>query len=174
MAIWVDNNVYTDGCDDVKLFQYLYALSEMVARKKRLFDTSTSYRDFAMYMATCVFMRYRNSQKEPIGSCLNYIKKTIGFKKVDYTREYWRENITPKVLKSDSMQMYDYEIDDSLFKQQDVTHEAELRILLTQLGNTVKQVAYDMTDGITNSRVRKAVITSSLLTFLNEITLSIR
>ena len=55
MAIYIDEHVYTDDCNDNLIFEYLYHLSYMLAHQGKFFQTFSDYDDFAIYCATNYF-----------------------------------------------------------------------------------------------------------------------
>ena len=71
MCIWIDANAYKEDCNEELLFEYLYHISRMLAYKRRFFDRADYYDDFAIFMATRIFMRLKNkkqfSEKVPFG-----------------------------------------------------------------------------------------------------------
>ena len=63
MCIWIDKNAYNEDCDDVKVYEYLYLLAYMLARKRRFFNHSYEYEDFAIYVASETLLRYRDERQ---------------------------------------------------------------------------------------------------------------
>lgn len=94
MAIWVDENAYKESCDDTKLYEYLYHLSNMLAHQYAYFSSSSDYDQFSLFSASRLFLRLHNSKQfiyeddvpkmKHIKSILNYIKKVIYPYKVDF------------------------------------------------------------------------------------------
>ena len=83
MAIYVDEHYFLPNRDDNLIFEYLYHLIYMLARKKQFFQKSSQYDEYSIFAATKVFMRlidkrcYEENPSMPlVKSCLNYIKKT--------------------------------------------------------------------------------------------------
>ena len=73
----------------------------MLARKGNFFKKSSYYEDFAVYMATMLFFRIKNPKQfedppklKKIKSILNYIKKTIYPRKVDFEQEFYSQVIS--------------------------------------------------------------------------------
>ena len=98
MAIWIDEHVYSDNCDDEVLYRYLYYLSEMLARQSDYFRTAHDYDQYSLYCASTLFMRLRNEKQfeqdesgnfkmEKIKSILNYLKTVSYPYKIDYERK---------------------------------------------------------------------------------------
>lgn len=99
MAIWIDHNAYQKDCDDSILYEYLFHLVNMLAHKGQYFLTSAEYEDFALSVASKLFLRLRSSKQAiyaqeqekatlpQIKSILNYIKKIIYPAKMDYEKD---------------------------------------------------------------------------------------
>ena len=60
MALYFDLFIYSDKRDDTLLYQYLYHIIYMLACRKKYFVSWEDYDNFALYMATKVYMRYIN------------------------------------------------------------------------------------------------------------------
>ena len=100
LAIWIDNNAYSKDVDELKLYKYLYLLSEMLARQYGYFTNNDLYDTFALFSASRLLLRIRgkvqqiipNVEDAPdaikIKSILNYMKKVIYPYKVDFDSEY--------------------------------------------------------------------------------------
>lgn len=99
MAMWIDENAYSDSCDNELLYQYIYHIAEMLARKAEYFHYASEYDEFALYVASRVYFRLKNpkqfqidSNGEPklrkIKSILNYLKKVLYPCKADYDIEF--------------------------------------------------------------------------------------
>ncbi len=97
MAVYFDANIYKpeEERNDTLLFQYLYHIIYMLACTKKYFNSFVEYDQFAMYMATRLYMRYINPKHTEncgkIKSVLNYCKALIGHNKVDFQRETFME-----------------------------------------------------------------------------------
>jgi DNA modification methylase len=63
MAKYIDDHVYTDDCDDVLVFKYIYFLISMLAYQAQYFKSAQYYDDFALSGASRVFMRLRNPKQ---------------------------------------------------------------------------------------------------------------
>lgn len=87
MLIWIDENVMKEGCDDEKLFEYLYLIMVMLAKNNRDFKNAQEYNDFGIFGATYMYFVYlKRRQKikegkeiEEIKSCKNYVKSILPF-----------------------------------------------------------------------------------------------
>ena len=175
MCIYFDNNIYKSNRDDTLLFQYLYHVIYMLASKSRYFREFSDYDDFAIYAASRLYMRYPSAEtceqtelEKRLRSVLNYTKATIYPLKVDYQKEFFSQiysynednfetfvNITKENIQSD----YNEELSDSIVD------------VLKQLPKIIKN-RIDETPYRNNPALCKKLYMSSLLTFINSLTLS--
>lgn len=99
MAMWIDDHVYSDTCDETLLYEYLYHLSNMLAHQSSYFDSAEDYDQFALFSASRLLLRLNNSKQfeyddygqpkmKQIKSILNYLKKVIYPYKVDFELEF--------------------------------------------------------------------------------------
>lgn len=106
MSIWIDENAYKSDCDDGKMYEYIYLIIDMLAHKQCFFNKQHYYDDFALDTASQVYMRYRNPKQyeykdtgqprlDKIKSVLNYIKKTIYPRKVDFEQRNYQQQVNP-------------------------------------------------------------------------------
>ncbi len=103
MAIYFDAHIYDDPVvrDDDLLYRYLYHICYMLACKGKFFqflpNSFEKYDEFALYMATRIYMRLINpkylEKHEKIVSILNYCKTLLRPTKVDFLREDFSEII---------------------------------------------------------------------------------
>lgn len=87
---WIDENAYKDDCDDTTLFQYLYLIIDLLAKKKSYFHRTEDYDDYSIYAATRVFnrlKRYKGVEEKKINYILPYLKTVLEFILSDYIRE---------------------------------------------------------------------------------------
>ena len=169
LAIWIDQHSDVQ-CDKNLFFNYIYSICEMLTRKKGYFPYEDEREDFSIYLSSIVYDRYINSD-DPPKSVLNYVKGIIGYKKIDYTREQWQQNITPAVLPESSLH-YNYEFDDRLVFPSISLLKTEFHTYITQMGNTIKRIVeeYEFSSPIQE----KAVLISAYLSFLNMIVLPVK
>ena len=101
MCIWIDSNVYTDTCDELKLYEYLYHLANMLAHEHKYFIKYEYYDEFALYSASKLFMRLRDPRQfcsdgspklTQVKSVLNYLKTVIYPYKVDFEQQFYAES----------------------------------------------------------------------------------
>lgn len=165
MAIWVDDNAYKQDCDETTMFQYLYFLCYMLAKKKRLYNHESDYDDFSAHLATWVYMRYRTDKRLPvIKSCLNYIRKILYYKHVGF-------DLSNKSVNQDII------IDNNSSSVMDVMHRTvddlgvvDFSIYLDGIVKTIRRFLCDTlyygTPEFTN------IYTSCLLSLINYMTFS--
>ena len=63
MCIYIDNHIYTDDCDDVKVFEYIFHIITMLSHQASYFKSTADYEDFALQGASRVFMRLKNPKQ---------------------------------------------------------------------------------------------------------------
>jgi len=107
----------------------------MLTRKKGYFQYQDEREDFAVYLATTVYNRYRSNEEQP-KSVLNYIKSVIGYKKIDYTKEQWQQNITPEIIGDNK---YNYELEDKLIQPSVSLLKVEFREYINQLFSVIRK-----------------------------------
>lgn len=118
MAIYIDNHIYTDDCDEQKVYEYLYHLTSMLAFKAKYFDTYKKYEEFGMFAARYYFMRLKNPKQYiwddkknatklwKINSILNYIKKSIYGVKVTFEQENYAQYSTENYVDNYTISNY--------------------------------------------------------------------
>lgn len=103
MAIWIDNNAYSESCDENKLYEYIYHIVKMLAYKAKYFKDSDTYEDFSCYAATRTYFRLKNKKQSEVKldgtprmnkvkSILNFLKSTVYPMKVDYEQSTYSQN----------------------------------------------------------------------------------
>ena len=88
MCIYVDENIGKPGADVDTIYEYLTMICYMLAVKKKLFNSEDYYDKYAHYIASSVYMRMAIDKpgREPVKSCLNYIKSIIYRRKADFEK----------------------------------------------------------------------------------------
>jgi len=125
MAIWIDENIYSENCDMDKAFTYMYLLAYMLASKAKYFKNLNDYDGFAYSLAFSTYSRYMDPNKKKIKSVLNYMKSIMYFRKLTYDRETFCEVINPE---------YNVTWDDNKYKlNKVVTLESQNRSNFIQL-----------------------------------------
>lgn len=94
MAIYVDDHIYSGNYDGELVYQYLYFLIYMLAKKKKYFSSEKVYDDFSIWLATKMYVRLTDPRQfdekeklEKITSVLNYLKGILYAKQVEYNSE---------------------------------------------------------------------------------------
>ena len=103
-AIWIDSNAYSENVDELKMYEYLYYIVNMLSFKCRMFDRAEYYDDFALFATNEIFLRLRDKRQfeaddegnfslPRIKSILNYTKKMmyplkVKFEQSEYSRSY--------------------------------------------------------------------------------------
>lgn len=180
MAIWIDQHAYTDNCDDLTLYQYLYLLVEMFARKHKYFTKVSAYEDFSLFAANYLFERLHSIKQSqtkengdprlrPVGSILNYIKSSLfGLKKnfeksifasISQNPEEWEEE--PHIDRTHIIGIYRSTCD---------YNACEFTLCLKDLPKCVWETC-KRTPYSTDRKLLLNIYTSVLLTILNQITL---
>lgn len=168
MAIWIDSNVYSDSCDELTLYKYIYLLVEMLSRKKHFFEKETYYEDFSIYASNYFFKRVKPSdrkQRKNIKSILNYIKSSLfglkkNFEKKNFSQLTPQEDL-PYVDRINTIDTY-RSTQDFIFCEYTLSIEG----LPKCVWETCKRTPY-----ATNGNILRNIYTSTLLTLLNQITL---
>ena len=156
MAIYVDNTVYKnpDGSltEDEKdnIFIYLYLLCNMVASKRKIFHRFNDYEEFSFYAAKRVYFRLTNPKQydanEPlpkVKSCLNFIKNTLYFMKVDWQNESFCEILDDYVTDANSLlqKLYD-EVDTEYYKSVKYVLYDEIKVIPDLINQVVQNTPY--------------------------------
>ena len=170
MAIWIDEHAYMPDCDDLKLYQYIYLLSEMLSRKKKMFEKLSYYEDFSIYCANRVFNKIqRGRQKESaprIKSILNFLKRTLSFVRIDFEKTEFAQHLPqaaePRIDQTHIIGIYRSTQDYRACEYTMCIHD-----LPKCVWETCKRTPY-----ATCGDILLDIYTSVLLTILNQITLS--
>lgn len=172
MCIWIDENVYSDNCDDLKVFEYLYHITRMLAYKRRFFEKAAYYDDFAIYCATKIFMRYKdkrqfddNEKLTKIKSVLNYAKSILYVTKVAFESENFAQNYIKK-----EEDLIDYNFHDALINSVNCLQISDFRSCLDDIVNTIRNFVYKLPHD--DEVYIQNIYISCLLSLLNSIVLS--
>ena len=91
MAMFIDKHAYDENSTNELnnlIFEYIYHLVEMLAYKAKFFNRYSYYDDFAIYVASSVYLRLKNPKQfeydnngnpklKRVKSILNYIKTIL-------------------------------------------------------------------------------------------------
>ena len=181
MAMYIDSHAYdVDLSEEVqsKIFEYLWHLAWMLAYKAKYFQKYSYYQDFALYVASEVFMRLRNPRQfefnddgvprlKKIKSILNYLKKILYPKKVDFEQLYYDQTFDESPLNIDSGIGYSFA--DELIDSIDDIDKIDFQLCLDSMTQTIKNYIYSLPSK-QDSVFSLNLYLSCLLTFLSSIT----
>lgn len=187
LCMYIDENVYRDDLtteEENTIFEYLYHIANMLARKGGYFSRSEYYEDFAAYFASSVYFRLRNPKQyiidpktnEPklskIKSVLNYMKNVAYLRKMEFEQEFYSQALSPALNESDDVEYaLNYTFSDKLSESiEDITavdFELCLNDICLTTKNFLKKIPYK-----TNPVVWNNIYLSCLLTLINNLTLS--
>lgn len=175
MCIWIDKNAYKEDCDDIKLFEYLYHLSRMLARKRDYFSKTADYDDFAAFVATEIFMRYRdkrqfeNSTKiKRIKNALDYLKRVLHPKLLDFLEQ--DKGKQPPIPEAE-WAIVTYDLHNKVQEALAENRVAEFDCIVHDIPSTIRKYMVKIPVSRFSAEWENIYI-SCLLTFLNSITLS--
>ena len=177
MAIYIDQNIYSDKKDEEKLYTYLYHLAIMLATQGAYFSCAEEYDQFGLFSATRLYLRYTNQKQfetnedgspkmKKIKSCLNYIKRVIYPYKVDFDMEFNIENKDVDVI-----QLGGFDLGEHMIEQTSLFDSMSYSFTLGEISSIVrahlKKIPYK-----TRSAEWMNIYMSCMLTLLNSMTLS--
>ena len=177
MAIYIDNHVYTDDCDDEKVFLYLYHLSLMLAYKNKLFRRQEYYEDFALTFAEDMFFRLKNPKQEMVKedgtpkmykltSVLNYMKKTIYGRKVAFEQQKYSQSFSVNQKLEEEVRVTQFNVVNQINYYRQDFNSTELEVCLENICETIrnflKRIPY-----YNNTKEWENIYISCLLTILN-------
>lgn len=171
MAMYIDENVYLDDCDENLIYEYIYHLAYMLSAKARFFYRADDYDEFALYVSTRLFYRYRNNPNK-IKSVLNYLKKTLKFSKLAFLekfRDYLKDADREAEIENNENAYDGYTFSNYLSNSADELIKAEFKCCLNDITKTIK---FFLKDIPYTGAEYKNIYMSCLLSFLNSITLS--
>jgi hypothetical protein len=178
MCMYIDDNVYKDNFDERLVYEYIYHIVYMLAKKAQYFKKNSYYDDFAIYGANRVFFRLTNKKQwelkdddspkmEKVKSVLNYIKNILYPLKVDFEQSEYCQSITRETNVEDVSYNFNYVLDDTL---NNITF-CEFGMTLNDIGKTcnkfLRSIPYKH-----KSVEWLNIYTSVMLTFLNMVTLT--
>lgn len=140
MAIYVDNNMYSSNRDDNLCFKYLYLLSYYNAIKGKFFKRSSDYDEYALFVATKVFLRYDKKDLPPLISCLNYIKNIAYPLKVDYQKSVFAQEFNGNLTKSGDVNSLAYDEKLKAINQQNDLLKVDSEYYIERIGTVIKDI----------------------------------
>lgn len=180
MCIYIDENIYKESFDESLIYQYIYHIIYMLAKKAGYFKQHHYYDDFALYAASRVYFRLTspkqneldsngNYKLDKIKSVLNYIKKIIYPLKVDFEQGEYCQTISKDAYTEE----INYNFTNLLNNSVDELTFCEFGLTFNNIGKTceafLKTIPYKPNTGEWLN-----IYTSVMLTFLNTITLTNR
>lgn len=177
MAMYIDNHVYTDDCDDNKVFLYLYHLSLMLAHKNKLFRRNEYYEDFALTFAEEMYWRLKNPKQEmlkedgtpkmyKLKSILNYMKSSLYGRKVNFEQEKYSQSFSVnQKLKTDILTSQ-FSVVNQIRYSTSRFNEVELEVCLKDICKTIKNYLKNI-PYTNNKKEWNNIYISCLLTILN-------
>lgn len=177
MAMYIDENIYSEEPDIELIYQYMYHIIYMLAKHNRYFKYNDDYDKFSLYMSTQIYLRYQNKDQyvlddsgnpklEKVKSVMNYIKQTIGVYKIRFQNKEFSQNITHEEYEFD----IDYSFDNVLQTYIDNLNCSEFTMTLNDVGKTCRKflssIPYKQ-----NSKMWLNIYLSVMMTFLNRMTL---
>ena len=182
MCIFIDKNIYREDITDTEkntVFEYLYHLAKMLSVKGRFFNRSHYYEDFALYVASELFMRLTNQKQfeydsdgnpkmEKIRSVLNYMKGILVCKKITFESEFYSQILSKDdVIETHPEYTFQSVLKDSVDELELIEFDACLRDACKTIRNFLSRIPFK------NDRIMmQNIYISCLLSFLNSITLS--
>ena len=181
MAIYIDEHVYQEDCDQQLIFEYLFHLAHMLAVKTCSFRTEKDYNDFAVFFASGVFMRLTNPKQyrinpktgEPkmkkVKSVLNYMKRTLYPRKVDFQQEFFAQvDVDVPIIESQVVPRYTFanQLAFNAEKLMRIEFDCTVGNIPKTIRAFLKKIPYRY-----KSRDWNNIYISCLLTFLHSVTL---
>lgn len=182
MCIYIDENIYKDNYDEVKIFDYLKTIAQSLALHKKYFKNIQDYEPFSLYVATRIFLRLTNKRQflpdgdkhklEKIKSVLNLMKKLLYPCKVEYQNSAYNDVIKERF--GDTRDLYNQVKSDlihDVMKTQQGVLTVDINIYLRQLKKCIWNVI-DATPYCNDFVIKSNLYMSILLSFLRSLTIS--
>ena len=181
MCIYIDNHIYEPSFDENLIYEYLYHIVLMLAKKSHLFQKHYYYDYFAIYGANRVYFRLTNKKQwelnangegyklERIKSVLNYIKNILYPLKVDFEQSEYCQSISKEAYTDE----VDYNFNNLLNSYVNKLVFCEFNLLFNDIGKTCKAFLQTIPYKPNSSEWLNIYI-SVMLTFLNNVTLTNR
>lgn len=178
MCIYIDENIYKESFDESLIYQYIYHVVYMLAKKAQLFEKHHYYDDFALYGANRVYFRLTNNKQfqykddgspkmEQIKSVLNYIKGILYPLKVDFQQSEYCQSISKECYVEDTTYTFNSLIDNCI----DELNFCEFGLTFNDISKTCKKFLQTIPYR-SNSKEWLNIYVSVMLTFLNNVTLT--
>lgn len=166
-----DKEFYEEDRDNAKLFKYLYLIFYMLACKENYFKKFEDYDGFAQLAATVVFVRFQRKLEkgERVKSVLNYAKSSKRFLRIMYQNQTFATIIGPEMGVDTSA------ITEEFKRSVQADYQFGLDEDISEILDGTPNAIRDAIDCLVYSKdrvMRQRVYISSLLTLLDNITLS--
>jgi len=168
LCMWIDDNFYKEDCDRNKAFEYMYIIAYMLACKKKWFTNIDDYDGYAYLLAYSTYKRMSNTEN-PIKSVLNYMKSIMGWRKILYQGDTYKEVIDPDFQKSWNEDLFKENTKSRLESSNNEQIQGIVNDLIEKLPLSIKKSIPDFYTG--NKLQSKNIYTSVLLSLLYEFTL---
>ena len=174
MAMYIDSHIYSDDCDDEKIFIYLYHLSLMLAYRNKLFKRPEYYEDFALTFAEDMYLRLKNPKQEmlkedgspkmyKLTSILNYMKRTIYGRKVTFEQNYYSQSLSTITELEKELVSSDFDVLNQIYKYTKDYDEVEIIECLKNINIIIKDYIYKI-PYLTDIRERENIYISCVIT----------
>ena len=173
MAIFFDENFYSEDCDDEKCYKYMYLLYHMLASKKKYFYSYEDYDGFAVYATNMIYARFikKKEQGLRIKSVLNYVKATLYPLKVGYQRENYRQILNPNVNNNINEDILQEEMRNQVRQQYQAELSDNIIEVFELIPNFIKEIV-NKTPYKKNKYMCQKLYMSCLISLLKSFTLS--
>jgi len=181
MCKYIDEHIYTDDYDEVKIFDYLKTTIQSIALHKKYFHHLQDYEPFSVYMATRIFLRLVNKKQflpdnDPhklakVKSVLNMIKKLFYPCKVEYQNSAY--NLVIKAEFDDTSDLYTH-LQNELVETVINTQQTLLKVDVEEYLRQIKRIIWEIINSTpyTDKVIKNNLYVSVLISFLRSITLS--
>ena len=155
MAMYIDSHIYSNDCDDDKVFIYLYHLSLMLAYKYKLFKRKEYYDDFALTFAEDMYLRLKSPKQEilkedgspkipKLTSILNYMKRTIYGRKVTFEQNYYSQSLSKISELQEELVTSNFNVLNQIYKYIKDYDEVETVECLKNISSVIKKYIDDL------------------------------
>ena len=176
MCIWCDKHMYDEDVDDMKLFKYLYFISNCLAGKAKLtfFNGDKKYFDeFALFMAIRLWSRIKTKRNvAKIKSILNMAKAVLYPCRADFFNYYKVDSISiDEAVSVEPRISIKNKLDETIQKLNHINFRVYIE---DEISDTIKQFVYNRVSYKKDSEIFHNIYMSCLLSMLNSMVLSNR
>lgn len=178
MAMYIDDHAYSDDADEALIYEYIFHLCRMIARKRELFKKVAELDEFSLYASSYVMHRYKNKKQfiiengvpkmAKIKRVLNYIKAVI----YKVSIRYREENYASKKHKVEEIDLTNtHNFRDSLLNSSGKMRTMEFDLYINDIPRTIRE--YLKKIPYTGVELKNIHI-SCLMTLMSWMTLSVK